>query len=459
MKNLFYLIIFFPFITNAQIIKGTVLSKKNKTALEDTNITSISGNFGTLTNSNGEFTLKLSSNFKDQDSLQFSHIGFIITKIALSDLKKVDFKIFLEETIENLKGLVINKNHKLRLKSKLNTTKLAPLQYRITSFGSILQDSKIYIIGGDASYKTDPWEKVKRERPDFTLKDYLREIRNNPNYFSYKEKLLVYDIQNNSWEESNLKFKKRAYHNLNYYDGKIYILGGKKISDNGIFEYLQNEIEVFDTKKQSITIDKTNPHQASNAASFTYNDNIIVIGGSIKMNDKDKKTFTNKVHLYNITSGYWYELASMPVAKETSGVLIGDKIYLIGGNNDTPLSQIETFDLKTEKWQTEGELFTGLEKPAVTFHENIIYFFENNQVYLYDIKTKQLKEYLVDIQLKGSSMHYYNNKLYILGGTLQDDFSNTPSQNIYSIDIEEFDKTQLNHIKVLSSGLSLSTAN
>nr|WP_262898983.1 kelch-like protein [Flavobacterium branchiicola] len=149
----------------------------------------------------------------------------------------------------------------------------------------------------------------------------------------------------------------------------------------------------------------------------------------------------------------------MPIAKETSGVLINDKIYLIGGSNENPLSQIESFDLKTEKWQTEGELFTGLEKPAVTFHENIIYFFENNLMYLYDIKSKQLKEYLVDIQLKNSSMYYYNNKLYILGGSTQNDFSSTPSKNVYSIDIEEFDKTQLNHIKVLSSGLSFSKIN
>ncbi|MBS7252371.1 kelch repeat-containing protein [Flavobacterium branchiicola] len=459
MKKLLVILILFPFLSIAQNIKGVVISKKNNLPVEDTNISLLPANTGTLTDKNGAFSITLPSNFKDIDSLQFSHVGFITTKIALKDLKNSNFKVLLPENIENLKGLVIAANHKLRLKSKLNSTKLASLNYNIASFGSLLIDNKIYVTGGDASLVVDPWEKVKRERPDFTLRDYLREIRTNPNYFSYKEKLLAYDIQNNSWEDLNVKFKKRAFHNLNYYDGKIYILGGKKISDNGIFEYLQNEIEVFDIKNQTITIDKTNPHQASNAATFTYNDNIIIIGGSVKMNDKNIKTFTNKVHQYNITSGYWYELASMPIAKETSGVLINDKIYLIGGSNENPLSQIESFDLKTEKWQTEGELFTGLEKPAVTFHENIIYFFENNLMYLYDIKSKQLKEYLVDIQLKNSSMYYYNNKLYILGGSTQNDFSSTPSKNVYSIDIEEFDKTQLNHIKVLSSGLSFSKIN
>lgn len=460
MKKLFVILLFVPLLSISQNIKGIVVSEKTNLPIEDTNIFALSSNTGTLTNTKGEFTLTLPARFKENDTLQFSHVGFITTKIAISDLKKLNFKVSLPEDVENLKGLTISVNQKIKLKSKLHSTKLEPLKYGIYAFGSILKEDKIYIIGGDATYTTDPWEKVKRERPDFTLQDYLRELRFQSNGEFYKDKLLIYDIKNNSWENSELKFKKRAYHNLNYYDNKIYITGGKRISANGKFQYLQDEIEVFDTKKQSITIDKTYPHQASGSASFTYNDNIIVIGGSTKMNtENNKKVFTNKVHLYNITSGYWYELTSMPTAKEASGVLINDKIYLIGGNNGTPLSEIETFDLATEKWQTEGELFEGLEKPTVTYHDNIIYFFENDKMYLYDIKSKQLKEYLVDLSLKKSSMHYYNGKLYILGGSTENSYSSTPSANVYSIAIDEFETTQLSKIKVLSSGSNLAKAN
>lgn len=445
-----------PLISIGQNIKGIVISQKSGLPIEDVNIFALTTNSSALTNIKGEFTLRLVNQINDKSVFQFSHVGYITIKMSLNDLKKTNFKISLSEEIENLNGLMITSNKKIKLKAKLDYSKLAPLKYGIYSFGSLLENGKIYVTGGDATYKMDSWEKIKHEKIDFTLQDYLRELRFQSNSEIYRDKLLIYDIKNDIWEKSELKFKKRAYHNLNYYDNKIYIIGGKSISENAIFQYLRDEIEILDSEKQSIAIDKTNPHQASGAASFTYNDNIIVIGGSTKISYKNnKKDFTNKVHLYNITSGYWYELASMPTAKETSGVLINNKIYLIGGNDGQPVSRIETFDLTTEKWESEGELFNGLEKPAITYHENIIYFFENDNMYLYDIKTKQLKEYIINLGLKECAMYYYNSKLYILGGRIEDYYSNSPSANVYSIAIDEFKITQLNRIKVLSSGVNL----
>ena len=74
---------------------------------------------------------------------------------------------------------------------------------------------------------------------------------------------MVYDIKTNLWKTSKIKFRKRAYHNLNIYNNTIYVLGGKRVSVNGKFEYLDDKIEVFDTKKATVTIDNTNPHQAA----------------------------------------------------------------------------------------------------------------------------------------------------------------------------------------------------
>lgn len=456
MKKLLLALFFLPLVSISQNVKGIVISEKTDLPIEDTNVFALSSNIGTLTNTKGEFRLKLLTKFKDNDTLQFSHVGFITTKIAVTDLKKLNFKISLLEDVEILKGLTISANQKVKLKSKLQLVKLAPLKYGIYSFGSVLNDGKIYITGGDASYKLNTWEKVKRERPDFTVLDYLKEVSLQSNSETYKSNLQIYDIKTDSWQYLKLNLKKRAYHNLNFYNNTLYVLGGKKISANAVFQYLENEIEVFDLNNQTIKIDKTYPHQASNAVSITYKDNIIIMGGSTKANEKGSTEFTNKVHLYNITSGYWYELANMPTAKETSGVLVGNKIYLIGGNNGNPLSEIETFDLITEKWQTEGELFSGLERPAVTYHDNIIYFFENSKMYVYDIKSKQLKEYIVDLGLKDSAMHYDNDKLYILGGSLESNNYTIPSSHAYSIDINEFETTKPDRVKILSQNSILS---
>lgn len=420
---------------------------KNNLPIENVNVTLKRINVSTLTNEKGKFKLSISTRFQETDSIYFSHIGYAGKTISLAELQKNDFLIFLDEKFESLESIILSGNKPL--KSKIAFTKLTPSKYALFSFGSILKDNKIYVIGGDASFKTDAWKKVQYEKPDPTMEDYLRELSFQFSGQSYKGNLLVYDIETGLWEISKLKFRKRAYHNLNEYNEKIYVLGGKSVSANGVFEYLDNKIEVFDIKNQTITIDNTNPHQASEFASFTHNNNIIIMGGSTKMKENGSKEYSNKVHSYDINSGFWYELSSMPTAKETNGVLVKDKIYLIGGFNTKPLSTVESFDLLTEKWKTEGELFYGLNAPAITQNDGIIYFFENEKIFTYDTNTKQLKEYLINLPMKASKLYFSKNKLYLLGGYIENYYSKYPSSNLFSIDIIEFENTKPNRSKFL----------
>lgn len=454
MKKIYLLLLLFPIIIAAQNTKGVVVTQKNNLPIEDTNIHALSSNVETLTNSNGEFSLKLSKSIKNE-ILEFSHIGYITVKISLDDLEKLNYTVSLEQDVQNLSEVLVSANHKSNLKSKLAYNKLSPLKHGVFAFGSFIKEDKIYITGGDASFEADAWAKIRYEKVDPTLKEYLDELKRNSSLQYYSDRFSIYNTKTDTWEISDLKLKKRAYHNIHFYNNSIYILGGKRISTNGKFEYLQDQIEVLDTDKQTIKTDKTNPHQAANFASFTYKDNIVVMGGSVKMTESGKKDFTNKVHLYNITSGYWYELAKMPTAKEVNGILIDDKIYLIGGYNGESTSEIETFDLITEKWQTECELFSGLERPAITYHDHIIYFFEDRTMYVYDLKSKLLKEYEVELGLKYAAMYYANNKLYILGGRTQNNYSKTPSANVFSIDIEEFETTKPTKTKIVSQEADL----
>jgi len=139
----------------------------------------------------------------------------------------------------------------------------------------------------------------------------------------------------------------------------------------------------------------------------------------------------------------------MPTAKETNGVLIQNKIYLIGGFNTKPLSTLESFDLLTEKWNTEGELFYGTSNPAIATNNGIIYFFENEKIFTYNTNTKQLKEYLISLPMKASKLYFSDNKLYLLGGYIENYYSKFPSANLYSIDINEFENTKPNRSKFL----------
>jgi len=174
------------------------------------------------------------------------------------------------------------------------------------------------------------------------------------------------------------------------------------------------------------------------------------MGGSVKLKKNGEKIYSDKIHIYNITSGYWYELSKMTKPKEVNGVIINNKIYLVGGFNKIPLKEIESYNLTTGKWKDEGDLFYGIENPALTNHGNTIYIFNDGKILTYNIKTKILNEYEINLNIKNSQIYYYKNNLFIVGGSIEDDYSKLPSSGIYSINLNEFNKTKINNSKKIN---------
>ncbi|MBB4804428.1 hypothetical protein HNP37_004520 [Flavobacterium nitrogenifigens] len=458
MKKLLYIVILLPFIANAQTINGIIKSQATSLPIEDANIYALKTKIGTLTNEKGEFLLN--NKIKPNDTLQVSHIGYITSKIAISDLKKSGYIIMLEEDVQTLKNVTITDNSWSKLKSKIDFTKLSSLEYGIYSFGSVVADGKIYVVGGDNSEQWNILTTIKGKNiggdptrfsdPGFANR-YQQELAGDPNErIFFKGNLFIYDSKTDLWEKSNQNFNKRAYHNINFHNNILYVLGGKKTPIAKKREYLDNEIEVFDLNTNKLVIDKTNPHKAVNFASFTYKDNIIVMGGSIRSTESGIKTFTDKVHLYNLTSGLWYELAKMPVAQEIKGVLIGDKIFTIGNTDNRSFSEIQSFDLIKESWKSEAILLCRLENPAITYNDDIIYMFEEGKLLVYNIKSKLIKEYSIKLELKSAAMHFINDKLYIIGGYDFRNYYTSPSSKVYSISLDEFDTTRPYRVRVLS---------
>ena len=436
------LLLFFASLTLlGQNIKGTILDRQTKTPLENVHVF-IKSKRGTTSNENGEFNLNIK--ISKSDTIKFSIIGYSSKKYTLNQLKESNYIVYLSKKIENLNEVIVRSNK--QLKAKISYKKLASLRLGLHSFASTLIDSKIYTIGGDASTVIDASRLTLNEmgnNPEAEVGDLLEGLRRNSSWENYSGKSQVYDITNDTWTTPKLKFRQRAHSTLNYANNKLYVIGGKRLSINRKYEYLDEKLEVLDLKNNTIILDDTNPHQAVNFDSFVYNDNIIVMGGSTKLDKDGKKTYTNKSHIYNTSTGYWYELNNMLYAKETKGVLIDNKIYLIGGFNDKPLTEIESYNLSTGQWTKEGELFSGIENPALTYHANTVYIFNDGKILTYNIITNELTEYNISLNLKASELFYYKDKIYLLGGYSEDEFTKTPSTGLYSIDLSEFLNTKI----------------
>ncbi|PHQ56541.1 MAG: hypothetical protein COC16_03100 [Lutibacter sp.] len=172
------------------------------------------------------------------------------------------------------------------------------------------------------------------------------------------------------------------------------------------------------------------------------------MGGSLKKNSFGIKTYTDKVHAFNMKKGLWYELDPMNKAKEVSGIVVSDKIYLLGGFYRKALTEIESLDLNTNQWKKEGDLFEGMKSPAIANNNEVLYIFENGKMITFNILTKELNEYLVDLDLRGAKMFFSKNQLYILGGYLGTNYSKMPSKRVYKISIIDFEKTKVNRSKL-----------
>lgn len=428
----------------SQNISGIVSDLETNTPLPGVNIYFQDKISGTTTDGNGKYTLLLPKTFKESDAITFSFIGYKTLKITLPEFKKTNYSILMEKETQEIGEISIYEN--INLTPTLRYKKVSKMKSALYGFGAFIHDNKIYVIAGDESTKTDNNLKTfdEQARTDNTSFAYfLAHMEPEIQWTNYSDLIQIYDINKDEWIKNNLRFRKRAYHNVECYGNTAYVIGGKNLSKNRRQEYLDKSIEIFDTEKDSITIDQTNPHQAINFASAMVGDNLLVAGGSTNENKIGHKEYTNTVHLLQLNTGLWYELAPMPEAKECKGIFVKNKFYTLGGFKEKPLNTIESYNFVNDTWKVEGSLFDNLKSPALAHDSATIYAFENGKFYTLNTQTGEQKKYLIDLNLYDSSMFLHNDKLYIVGGYKDADFDITPSEFIYSIDLAEFNRTKV----------------
>ncbi|SDS46657.1 Kelch motif-containing protein [Maribacter dokdonensis] len=434
------LVLFFTFFTViGQNIEGTILDAETNQPIEFVNIYVKEGQIGTTSDGLGKFNLVLNSELNSTQIVFFTILGYHPKSYSVLELEERNYVVYLQKKTENLNEVTLSGNRKR--KPSIAFTKLASLPVGVHNFGSTIVNGKMYIHGGDKTFFRHEI-RIALEN-SLTAEEFMRKIQNNQNWKNHSDALQIYDIENDSWDISDLKFRKRAYHRITTVKDQLYIIGGKRLSTNRMYEYLDDKIEVLSLSDNTIQIDDINPHQALNFAAFSIEDNIIVMGGSTKRKLDGPKTYSKLSRFYNTKTGYWYDLPNMTTAKEINGVTIGNKIYLIGGYKEKPLKEIESFNLESGQWQIENELPFGIANPAITSYKNTIYIFDYGKIYIFNTLSKRLTEYNIDLNIHEAQMHYYENKLYIVGGRYEERYKSQPLNGLYSIHLNEFENTKV----------------
>jgi hypothetical protein len=90
-----------------KVITGEIKDFENKTLLQYVNIGIENKGVGTVSNSNGIFSLKLNEKIKENDTITFSHIGYKTKKIVLTELTQSNNSIELQPETNNLNEIVV----------------------------------------------------------------------------------------------------------------------------------------------------------------------------------------------------------------------------------------------------------------------------------------------------------------------------------------------------------------
>ena len=438
-----------PVVFFAQEIGGRVFSNLDMRPLEQVSVFLQNTSIGTVTNEHGYFQLIYSKKIKDNDSLVFQYLGYEKRIVKLKDFLKNNSEISLNEASQELGEVTVNAS--LKINKKLRPIELSTMQVPLSAFDVSFDEAakKVYIIGGDESYAEQNIKSLLLKNPRLTdpaatLADLIQSLGSNLNWQHFSDRVYSYNFDTDSWQEVDCNLTERAYHNTIIKDDKIYVLGGKRLTNNMKREYLVNDIEVIDLENEKVEVDKTNPHQAVNHGSVVFNNNLIVFGGSTKINFNGQPVYTDQVHLYDFSSGYWYELAPITEPKETNGVVVGDKIYLIGGENNRIVKEIEVYDIVSGLSYVEASLFEGLKRPGIAVEGEVIYILEKGKLFTYDTNERILNEYLVDDLTENPKIVIKDGYLYAFGGFYFRNFVKFPTKNVYKLNLSELSITKIN---------------
>lgn len=109
MKFYFYLflVITINSFSQVKIINGEIKDFEKKTYLQYANIGISNKNAGTVSNSNGKFSLKLNESINKNDLVTFSYVGYQTKTIAISKLNLLDNVIELKPDSNQLEEVVV----------------------------------------------------------------------------------------------------------------------------------------------------------------------------------------------------------------------------------------------------------------------------------------------------------------------------------------------------------------
>jgi N-acetylneuraminic acid mutarotase len=186
-----------------------------------------------------------------------------------------------------------------------------------------------------------------------------------------------YTIETDTWQTKKSMPTPRAFVGSGVVDGKIYIIGGAVQNTN-----VQRVVEMYDPETDEWTSVESLNKPRFGMASCVYNNKIYTFGGH---GGPGPRPGQKTVEAFDPIAGEWIsDLEDMPTARwEPECVLVDSQIYVIGGfyhsNASTGASaEVEAYNPKTDSWTVKAPLPEKRAAGAVASLNGKIYYIGGN---------------------------------------------------------------------------------
>jgi len=220
----------------------------------------------------------------------------------------------------------------------------APLNFELSSytyagqyyairqyFGTAVLNEEIYVVGGDTGGEGD------------------------------LNTLYRYNPVSNEWTSlAPMPLGKRWALGAAAINGKVYAVGGYSLATSS---YL-NRLEVYDPASNSWTIKMPMPTPRAGALVGAIGGKLYVAGGF------DKLGWMTNLEIYDPATDTWSPGPSMPSAENGNGVVLGNRLFSIGGGSNGEHG-VFAYDAATKTWLTDfAPMPTGRHDIGVAADEN-----------------------------------------------------------------------------------------
>jgi len=299
------------------------------------------------------------------------------------------------------------------------TTYLAKMLNNTYVSKALLHDNKIYLFGGLIH----------------NLEESLSVSTN---------KLQVYDLATDTWEIHNTPLSARHNYTREIIDDKLYVISGRNYSAGETTHLtLPNDLWEYDLINKTWTNIDTCPYGGTYMNSTAVYNNEIYIGGGYYDGSVTSRLFLK----YNPITKVWTRLADIPEDLMWSRLSnIGDYIYCTGGGNIN--KSIFKYSIIDNTWSTAhintGYFSDKLHSAATCSDGNNLWFYggryfdqepliKHSSIFKYNETDGLVPVDLRPASIKRSGKVLYDNKIYYIGGDLDNPVTNYSSGKIEGI--------------------------